>query len=215
MIKKAYATQLTYEVTDAEKQKAEKAIIFFNRATKLLNMASEHLNIMKTPFKTNPEMDVPSVLKARAAIRRFRDRSIDNFDLFKKEAFKCINAMQEFASDTQTIKLIKSFITSVEDLETKVNELMYLFNDLEDKEFSKKVVENIEDIQKQCEDIEEIVDERIKSHIQSNILARSWVDSISNDLQTKLEKKTPLMLELFNERQDQLNEAIKEKTQIG
>lgn len=211
MIKRAYSIQMTYEVSDAEKQQAEKALIAFNHALKVLQLSNEHLNIMKTPFKESPEMDTKAVLAARAAIRRFRDQAVKNFNDFKKEAFVCVNSMQEFASDTQTIKLVKSFISSVDDLEKKVNEFVDLFNDLENKEFSKKIVESIEKIQKQCDDIDEIVDERIKEHIQSNILATSWVDSISNDLQMKIEKKTPLMLELFNKRQDQLNEAIKEK----
>jgi hypothetical protein len=214
MIKRAYSVQMTYDVTDAEKQQAEKALLFFNHTIKLLELASEHLNIMKTPFKSNPEMDSKSLLNARSAIRRFRDQSISNFNDFKKEAFKCVNAMQEFSSDTQTIKLIKSFITSIDDLENKVNNFVDLFDDLEDKEFSKKIIESIESIQNQCEDVDEIVDDRIKSHIQSNILAKSWVDFVSEDLQVKVEKKTPLMLELFNDRQDQLNEVIKEKKQI-
>jgi uncharacterized protein (UPF0335 family) len=120
--------------------------------------------------------------------------------------------MQEFASDTQTVKLVKSFISSIESLENDVNEFSSLFSDLESNDFSKKVVDIINKIQEKCDSIEEIVDDRIKSHIQTNILAKSWVDSIGNDMNMKIEKKTPLMLELFNKRQDQLNDAIKERT---
>ena len=167
---------------------------------------------MKTPFKENPEMDIPSVLKARAAIRRFRDQCVENFNKFKEAAFKCVNVMQIFISDTQTTKLVKSFVSSVEDLETKVNGFIDLFDDLKDKEFSKNVVEAIEKIQSQCDDLNEIIDERIKPHIQSNILAKNWVDSVSNDLQIEVQKRTPLILDLFNKRQDSLNDALKEKT---
>lgn len=215
MIKRSYSVSMTYDVSDIEKQKAEKALLHFNYALKMLNLASDHLNIMKTPFKDKPDIDNNSVITARAAIRRFRDQSINNFNDFKKEAFKCVDAMQEFASDTQTIKLIKSFISSVEELEGKVNEFSDLFGDLENKEFPVKVVELIEKIQDQCDSIDEIIDERIKTHIQSNILARSWVDSVSDDLQMKIEKKTPLMMDLFNKRQDQLNEIVQERTQLG
>lgn len=206
---------MTYDVSDAEKAEAEKALIYFSHALKLLTMASDHLNIMKTPFKSNPDIPPDEVMKARAAIRRFRDKSIDNFNDFKKIAFKCVNIMQNFASDTQTVKLMKSFITSIDDLEQKVNQFVDLFADLESKDFPSKIVSTIEIIQKQCEDIEEIIDERIKKHIQTNILATSWVDSISNDLQMKIEQKTPLILDLFNKRQDQLNDAVKERTTIG
>ena len=206
---------MSYEVSDTEKRQAEHALLCFRDAEKLLTQASDHLNIMKTPFKDNPDMTPQDVVKARAVIRRFRDKAIDFFDEFKKAAFQCVNLMQTFASDTQTLKLMKSFISSVDELEIKVNNFADLFNDLEDKDFPKNVVTGIEDVQKQCDDIDEIIDERIKSHIQTNILATSWVDSISNDLQMKIEHKTPLILDLFNARQNQLNDALTERTTLG
>jgi hypothetical protein len=212
MIKKAYAVQMTYDVSDEEKNQATKAILFFDHSVKLLDMASEHLNIMKTPFKDNPEMDPAEIMKARAAIRRFRDKAVDNFNEFKKSAFQCVNIMQAFESDTQTLKLMKSFISSVDELEVNVNEFVDLFADLESKSFPQDVVKSIEEIQSKCDEVIEIIDERIKNHIQSNILATSWVDNVSSDFQMKIEEKTPLIIDLFNKRQDQLNDTIKEKT---
>ena len=215
MNKKAYAVQMSYEVSDDEKKDAQRAIIFFNAAIKKLNLASDHLNIMKTPFKDNPEMNPQEVMKARAAIRRFRDKAIDNFNSFKEASFRCVDVMKRFSSDTQTVKLMKSFISSVDELEVKVNDFADLFGDLESKDFAKNVVSSIEGIQKECEDLDEIMDERIKTHIQTNILATNWVDSLSKQLELKIEEKTPLILELFNKRQDQLNDIIQERTQVG
>jgi hypothetical protein len=212
MIKKAYAVQMTYDVTDDEKNQAEQAILRFEHTSKVLQLASDHMDIMKTPFKDNPEMDPKEVMKARAAIRRFRDKAIDNFNEFKRQAFQCVNVMHIFESDTQTLKLMKSFISSIDELESKVNKFADLFNDLESKSFPQDVVKSIEDIQQQCEDIKEIIEDRIKNHIQTNILATSWVDSVSNDLQVKIQERTPLIMDLFNQRQDQLNDAIKERT---
>lgn len=215
MIKKSYSIQMSYNVTDGEKHQAQQALLYFKAAEKLLLQASDHLNIMLTPFKDNPDMTSEDVMKARPVIRRFRDKAIDNFDEFKKSAFQCVNLMQIFESDTQTQKLMKSFITSIDQLEIKVNQFADLFNDLQSKEFPKNVVSHLEDIQKQCDEIDQIIDERIKSHIQENILATSWVDSISNDLQTKIEQKTPLIVDLFNRRQDQLNDAVEERGTVG
>ncbi|MGE3319970.1 MAG: hypothetical protein AB7I18_11815, partial [Candidatus Berkiella sp.] len=90
-----------------------------------------------------------------------------------------------------------------------------LFSDLESKDFAKNVVTAIEGIQKECEDIDEIMDERIKNHIQTNILATNWVDSVSQERDEEVTEKTPLILELFNKRQDQLNDILKERTQLG
>lgn len=212
LTKRAYITSLTYEISDAEKIQAGRALICFNYTLKLLAMASEHLNIMKTPFKDHPEISQEEVMDARAAMRRFRDKSVENFNEFKIAAFKCVQIMQHFSSDTQTVKVMKSFISSVEELETSVNDFVDLFGDLESKTFAKDVVDSAEIIQKQCEDVEDIVDNRIKSHIQSNILAKNWINNVSDDLQLKIEKQTPLILDLFNKREDQLRDQIRERT---
>lgn len=214
MIKKAYAIQMTYEVSDGEKRQAERVIICLNSTKKALEQASIHLDIMKTPFTDNPDIKPKEIMDARVAIRRFRDKSVDNFNGFKHLAFQCINLMQSFASDTQTVKLMKSLISSIDDLEDQVNKFIDLFDNLESKDFVKNVVKSMEDIQKECDSIQEILDDRIKNHIQSNILATNWVDSVSNELQIKIEKKTPLLLDLFNERQNQLNDVLtKERVQ--
>jgi len=208
MLHKYAVTQMSYNVSDTEKHQASQALLYFKGAEKALMQASDHLNIMKTPFKDNSDTSSDDIMKARAVIRRFRDKAIENFDEFKKISFQCVNLMQTFATDTQTLKLMKSFINSIDELETKVNDFSDLFNDLQAKDFVKNVVSSIEDIQKQCDEIDEIIDERIKTHIQTNILATSWVDSVSNDLQMKIEQKTPLILDLFNKRQLQLNDAV-------
>jgi hypothetical protein len=110
---------------------------------------------------------------------------------------------------------MKSFIASIDSLEILVNEFSDLFGDLQSKDFSKNIVTAIESIQKESDSLDEIIDERIIDHIQTNILSKSWVDSVSNDLQMKVEHKTPLILDLFNKRQEQLNDLIKEKTPLG
>lgn len=212
MIKKAYAVQMTYDVSDDEKNQANKALLCFEHVSKVLDLAADHLDIMKTPFKDNPEMTPEEVMKARAAIRRFRDKAVENFNDFKRKAFQCVNVMQMFNTDTQTLKLMKSFVTSIDDLEVKVNKFVDVFSDLESKTFPTDVVKSIENIQSQCDDISEIIEERIKNHIQTNILASSWVDSVGDDLQSKIEERTPLIMDLFNKRQDQLNDMLKERT---
>lgn len=206
---------MAYEVSDAEKVAAEKALFCFDYSVKLLQLSSEHLDIMKTPFKNSPEMDPKEVMRARAAIRRFRDKSVENFNEFKRSAFRCVHGMQDFASDTQTLKLMKSFISSIDDLEVKVNSFVDLFSDLEAKDFSTNIVKSIEDIQQQCEEIEEIVDERIKDHIQQNILATNWTDSVGKEIEMTIKPKTPLILDLFEQRQQQLNDSVKNRGSLG
>jgi hypothetical protein len=214
MKKNAASVQMSYDVTVAEKHQAKNAIICFNYANKKLKKASDHLNIMKTSFKDNPEVPTEEIIKTRAAIRRYRDESVKNFNDFKQVAFKCVKVMQTFGSDTQIIKIMKSYINSVDELEEAVNDFVDLFDDLNSKEFTKNIVSSIEKIQDKSEEIDKLVEERIISYVQENILASSWVDAVGDELNMKLEHKKPLILELFNRREDQLNDTIKERNNL-
>lgn len=211
MIKRGYSTQMSYDITNDEKMQAEKALMAFDYALKVLNLADQHLNIMFVPFKDYTDVKPEEILKFRAALRRFRDKAIENFNNFKVAAFKCINLIQPFSSDTQTAKLIKSFISSVEDMENQVNSFSKLFESLESKDFVAKVVQIIDGIKKEIKQLNQIVEERIKNHIQTNILGKTWVDAISKELQINVDKKTPLLIELNKERQKELGQVLKNK----
>ena len=202
--KKSYSVQMSYNVSDAEKSQAEKAIMGFSYAQKILKQASDHLNIMLTPFKDHNDITPEQVNTFRAAIRRFRDKSIENFNDFKIAAFKCIKLMQMFSSDTQTVKIMKSFINAIGDIEEEVNNFSNLFSNLDSKSFNADIIASIEKIKKECDELNDIIDERIKSHLQNNILGKNWTDGISDELDMRLEKETPLMLELFNQREKEI-----------
>ncbi len=211
MIKNSYSVQMSHQVSDAEKEQAEKALKAFSMSLKLLKAASDHLDIMLTPFKDHSDISNEQLLKFRAALRRFRDKSIDNFNAFKIAAFQCFTLMNLFSTDTQTLKLMKSFITSIEDIEKQVNEFSDIFGDLGSKTFVADVVKIMELVKKECEELQDIIDERITPHIQKNIIGKTWVDSVSSDLKMEVEKQTPLFMDLFKEHQDQLNESKKDE----
>ena len=204
MIKRAYSAMLTYQISDSEKDQAEKAIRWFNHCQKILEQCEEHLNLMYNPFKKDNSITPDKIFTIRAALRRYRDKVVENFNNFKKIAFKCYSIMQPFTSDTQTEKLLKSFVSSVEDIETQVNRFVELFSNLQSEDFSKGIVSAIDNIKKESAKLEQIIEERIKNHIQTNILNKNWIDGVSNELQEKVEKKSPLVMQLVEERQDLL-----------
>lgn len=208
-MKKAYAIQLSYNVSDNEKNVAEKALLYFSDAEKKLEMAASHLDILQIPFKENQDITSEHLMKERAVLRRFRDKAIENFNLFKISSFKCVDIMQYFSSDTQSIKLLKSFILQIEELEKEVNLFADLFKKIDSNEFVSLVVKNIDSIKNKCEELSDLINQRIKDHLQTNILAKSWVNSVSNQLQKTVEKKKPLILDLYNKMQDDLNEDKK------
>jgi hypothetical protein len=206
MLKKAYVSQMSYKLTDAEKQAAEKALIAFTFATKVLDKAINHIYVMLTPFKDNPDISPDEIVEFRAGLRRYRDKVIDNFNQFKIASFKSIKALQPFSMDTETAKLTKSYISYVDDLEHLIGKFSDLFQNLKDKDFVSSIVTSLTDIEKQCDQIKDLVEDRVKSHIQKDILGRTWMDLLSDELQVKMEDQMPKILELEQERNKQLDD---------
>lgn len=199
MKKHAYAVQMSYEVTGEEKATAEKALIIFNATNNFLDKAKDYLDIIYNAF-SGSEVDVDQVWKYRAALRKYRDNSINKFNQFKIGSFNCVRVMNSFSFDTQTIKLIKSFTNAVEELESMVNDYVDLFDDLKSKDFSSDVVKSIDKIRNKCDEISALIDDRIKPHIKNNILSKNWVSSVSDELQMKIEKKVPLMIDIYQDK---------------
>lgn len=195
---------MSYEVPSEEKDRASKIILYLDHLIKILQFCDEHLDLIYTPFKDNPEISPEQTFKARAALRRYRDKVADNFNVFKRQAFKSFLLLQAFSSDTQIVKLSKTFVLCVNDIEKQVNRFLDLFSNLQSKEFGQAIVKGVEGIKKELMQLQQIVEERIKNHVQNNILARSWVDTVSDELQKKVEKKIPLSIELVNDRNKEL-----------
>ncbi len=197
---KAYAIQLSYEVQNEEKDRANKVILYLDYIVKQLKKCNEHLDLIYTPFKDNPNITPAEAYKARAGLRRYRDRVADNFNELKRNAFRCFVLLRGFESDTQTSKLTKSFVLSIGDIEKQVNRFIDLFSDLEAKDFGATIVKAVENIKKEISQFEQTIEDRIKTHIQNNILARSWTDTVSETLQEKVEKNIPFSIQLVEER---------------
>lgn len=209
--------QLTYDVSNEEKKSAEKALLIFDECTKNLNISKIYLNKMKNPFKgdsqdvNNASINPNQMKKQRAALWRFRDKAIENFNEFKVSSFKAVNSLSPFSSDTQTIEDSRAFMNSIDELENVVNEFADLFSDLENAELSKQLVEKIEQIQPKCDAIEDMVNSQIKDHIQKNIQGDDWLNRTSNTFKLEVESKLPKILQLNNQRQEALNDIVKEK----
>lgn len=197
-----FALQMSYDVSDAKKLKAEKTINYFTYLLKSLKKSESYLDIMLSYFKKHPDITPEDFKKYRAIFRKYRDSSLDNFNDFKRISFKCFVSMQPFSSDVQISKLIKTFTLSVSDVEKQVNRFAELFADLEnaDADLSQSLVKGIENIKKETSQLYQIIDDRIIAYIQTNILARTWVDNIGQELNEKIEDVPTLIEQLVNMR---------------
>lgn len=211
MLRKIYALQLSYDVSDAEKQQAEKALLCFEHALKSLYQATRHLDKMGVPFKDHPEIKENELIEYRAALRKFRDKVLENFTDFKVDSFRCIEALQIFTSDTQTLKLINLFNSSIEEIENKVNEFSSLFDNLESQTFIQDLNKTIDELKLACKELKEIIDDRIIEHLKTNIIGKNWVSNIGDRLQVSLKQQIPIQIDLFRQRQEQLHNIKNKK----
>lgn len=199
MFKKAYSLQLNYEITDAEKIKAKKTLVLFEFLIQKLDSFLDHLDLMHSSFE-NSKNESKDIFERRADVRRYRDKVLQNFSEIEKIAFKCYISLNNFKSDTQTVKLIKSYTDSFEDLEKQTDRFSELFVDLQSEDFSTNIVKAIEFIKKQASELKQIIEDRVISHFKINILNQNWIANMSDKLQEKIENKDPKSVEMAKER---------------
>lgn len=201
---------MTYQVPDEEKDKATKIILYLDQLLKIMSFCDNHIDLIYSPFKDSQEISQDQIFKVRAALRRYRDKVANNFNVLKRQSFKCFILLQPFSVDTQIVKLSKSFVLCVNDIEKQVNRFIDLFSNLKSKDFIPAIVKGAEGIKKETAQLKQIIEDRIKTHIQNNILARSWVDTVSDELQQKVEKKIPLSIKLVEDRENNMNKEKNE-----
>ena len=201
--------QMSYEITEGEKLQAEKVMRSLDKLIKDLKTADKTLDLMYNPFKNKSDISPEEVFKIRVSLREYRDTIIEKFNIFKKQAFLSYSAMQLFISDTQLVKIVKSFIASINDMEKQVNRFAELFSQLDSKDFVSSVLKGIELIKKECAQVEEVIENRVKPYFQDNIISKTWVDNVGEELQKKIKEKTPLMQQLL----EQKNKVLENKNQ--
>lgn len=197
-----FAIQLSYNISEREKDFARKALIGLKYVKNNLDKCINYLKLIQTPFKDNNDLTPENTWKTRAALWQYRDNTIDKFNTFKLIAFKSFLILNIFSSDTQVENLKKTYVVSIQELENLVNKFSDLFNDIESKEFKENMVKSIDLIVKKSDEIKKIIDERIETHLKQNILAKTWVDEMSSELGIDIEENEPLIKELIENRKN-------------
>ena len=197
MIKKrAYLLQMNSELNDEEKSVANRALIRSKKTEKDLRVCLNFINIFYTPFKDNEGATPEDIFKIRARLRTFRDKNVENFNNFKMSAFYLLECLEYFSTDVQTIKIVNSFNSYIDELESLVNKFSQLFSDLGSKEFVTTALDLLEKIKNKIEDVIDMLDNRINKHIKENMLSINWRDELAVKLNKTIKDKVPILLEL-------------------
>lgn len=202
LIKIADKIQMSLDIPDVELEKAEKSVKYYEHLIKKLNAFNKYLDNLYNPFKDYSEVSEESVLKNRAAIRRFRDKVQDNFKEIKKISLYCISSLNYFSSDTHISELIKSFISEMDEIDDMVKRLLKILDDWDVNNYKDHVIKGIESVKKQIAQLINIIEDRILNHINDNILAKTWVEPTTKDFDIEIEEKQPIMQQLNDKRDE-------------
>lgn len=206
----AQSVNMSLDVPSGEKKIAQKCVRRFQGLSKKFDAFDKHLDILYNPFKSHENVTEESVLENRAALRRYRDKIKENFDDVRLFIISCIKELNYFSYDTTVSELIKSFDDSIGDCENSINELLLALDNWQDKDYRKNIMKNMDDVRKYTSEIEKLVDERIITHINTNILAKNWTDSLDDELRSSIKEKEPYIKQLHKEREDKLKQVLEQ-----
>lgn len=201
---KAYTVQMNVDVPDAERRTAEKASESFESIIAQIKLALEHLDLIYTPFSKKQNIDADEVAENRAVLKKYSKKTKDIFDKIIESSFKSVSLMSEFSTDSAVEELMGSFVSSVKELEKQVNILISIFSNLSNPEFRNQLLQAIDSVRKQSSQLRQLVNDRVLEHIDTNILAKNWESLVNDKYQDKIKSKTPLIVELYQERQEAL-----------
>ena len=198
----ANSIEMSFEISDSEKEIANDAKIRFEAILKRLRDSVEHLDIIYEPFRRHENVSTRSLVGKRGLLNRYKQKVKGNFNDLKTVALLAIRKLSYFSKgDTSIQEIINSFVDSMEDVEVLVTKFLDIMGDYESNTFRKDVMSTIDLIRTQANKFELLVKERIIGHIDTNILSNNWMSSKRDELQLQMEDASPLITELFEERQ--------------
>lgn len=202
----AESVEMSFDVPESEKEIARDASMRFEAANKSLYDAVDHLDIIYAPFKKHEKISTKSIIKRRGILNRFKQASKEKFNNFKKRAFVAIRKLDYFSKGDQDIReLITSFEAAINELEEKLSDFYDAISDYRSPGFRDNVLSSIEDVRESQESIDELISDRIIEHIDTEILAKTWLSGQKDQFNVVDEEKKSLITELFEERQKLLN----------
>jgi hypothetical protein len=213
LIKLAETIEMSIEIPDGEINIAKRAVVHFEKLVKKLNSFNKHLNAIYNPFKEYQTVSSDSVEKYRGAIWKYRSQIKENFDKIKELSLLCVRDMSHFDSDTHITELLTSFSNDVGGTEDQVSSLMSVLSNWDTGNYKNNVVTAIESLKKEIAELRKLIYDRIIDHLNTNILAKNWVDDISDELNISIQDREPVITQLYQEREKQLKQMLsKEKS---
>lgn len=206
--KLAETIQLSISIPDSEKKIAGKIVMRLEKMVKKLDHLNKHLNLMYNPFKQYNTVSEDSVNKYRGPIWKFTKQIKENFEVIREIAVMVVRDMKSFSADTHIIKLISAFTDDFGDIEDQLISLTQILANWDHPNYKNNVVTAMESLKKESAEMRNLIYDRIIDHINTNILAKNWVDNAVEHMNLDLKEKEPAVSRLYKEREKKLKNLI-------
>lgn len=207
--KLAQLVEMSLDVPSSEKKVAKQIVSTMEKVCKKIEQFDEHLDLIYNPLKNNETASKESVIENRGAIKRYTDKIEENFDELTEMSLLVIRDLNVFSTDGHIKELIKSFTNAFGDVEDSVKSLIASLDDWKSEEYRDNVLVSIENAKKQAAQVYKLLNERIIEHINTNIIANTWVDNVSDKLNITIQEREPYIKRLHREREEKLREVIR------
>jgi hypothetical protein len=181
----ASSIDLSFDIPDSEKKIARETIEHLNSTYSSLKIAADHLDIIYEPFESHTDISPESIIKNRGVIDRYKQKIKENYNKMKEYALYSIRSLNEFSSDSKIKEIVDAFRSSISDLEDSVVKLLETLSDYESTTYRDDVVKQIETIKEYTDNTRELIKDRIIQHVETNILADSWLENTEKMLEEK------------------------------
>jgi hypothetical protein len=206
ILKLAQTIELTMDIPESDKKIAANLIVNLQKFVKKLDSFTDHLDIMYDPFKKYNVISEESLYENRSAIWNYNKQILKNFEELKSLAFVCVKGLQFFHSDLNIKEMERSFVDSVSDIESNIENLGKKMQDYDVQDYKSSVNSVFENLKIKSSELKDLIEDRIIDNINKNILNKSWVDNIDDkDLDDVYKNNEPLISKLYKEREGIFN----------
>lgn len=205
--KLAQKVEMSFEIPSAEKAIAEESKSYFESASHNLTLAVQHLNVIYDPFVNHPDVPTDSVVKHRGLLTRLSNKVRDNFQKVQVLSLQAVKNLHHFSTgDMEIQELINSYVEAIDNISDDVSAFIHLLRrNYHAQDFREKVIKLVEKIRKSAKEMQTLIYDRVIDHIDTNILAKDWMDDARDKMNVEIEEHIPNVIRLFKERQQKIN----------
>lgn len=204
LLKLAQTINMTLDVPQNEKKIAANVVLYFEKLIKKLSALETLLDKMYQPFKAYTTISEDSVYKYRQAVWNYSKEIKELFEEINDLATVCVNGLNKFESDTHISDLTSSVVDNFNDLEDEITELTKTISNWENPDYKNAIISSMDDTKVTIEDLTKLITERVIDHINTNILAKSWMDKVTEKYKDSINENEPAIKRLFKERLEKL-----------